>query len=209
MSVNLIATNRNIDSEARAKSDWAVITAIAPNHGYLTIDEDTVNSIARLLDGQELTNGEKVSCYAYEDEDPYAAMVCAFGPSLLPTQVQDQVRDRLANTTNGKDAVRLFDTVIRLGLQIALNGAEFNTGAHIKGVNWAADEVEINRTQGNMWNMLRTLGLEAGDDCADEVEFDVFAKAVNDNGYLTDMPGRLAAFVECGRRQNATHVYWA
>ncbi|QAY80230.1 hypothetical protein [Sphingosinicella sp. BN140058] len=208
MSVNLIATNRNVDASTRDHTNWLAITAIAPDHGMVFIDENTVDSIARLLDGQKLSNGEAVCAYAYDDDcsPPY---VSSFGPCLLPTQVQDQIRDRLALSENGKTAVRLFNEIIRLGLQITLNGKE-HCPAYIKGVNWVADEVEINRCQGNMLAMLRDLGIDARYEGPCEVEFDTFSAAVQARAHLTDYSAaRLAAFVASGRRQKATHVYWA
>ena len=209
MSVNLMHTNEAAAAD-QAAANWAAITAVANADGMVFIDEDTVNTIARLLDGQALTNGEVVTAYSYNDDDQMGALVCAFGPALLPTQVQDQVRDRLAASQNGKAAARLFDTVIRLGLQITLSGKEF-CDAHIKGVNWPGDEVEINRTASNMARMFGELGLDSWneDTASRNVPLDVFAKAVNDNGFRTDMPERLQSFVECARRHAATHVYWA
>ena len=211
MSMNLMFANEaNPD---RAAHHWAAITTIAPNHGMITLDENIVNDIARLLDGQELTGGERVRTYSYEDDDDYAAMVCAFGPSLLPVQIQDQVRDRLANDANGKAAVRLFNEILRLELQISLAGKE-HCDAHLKGVNWPADDVEINRCSGNMYGMLRSLGfahnIAKGDESGSgEVDFAEFAEAVRCNAFRTDMPERLERFVACARRNGATKVYWA
>lgn len=211
MTVNLIHT---IDSaiagtEDRATRDWTAIKAISED-GFVFIDEDTVDKIAMLVDSQRLTNGEFVAAYAYEENDGHASYVSAFGPSLLPTQVQDQIRDRLAAGNNGKEAARLFDLVIRLGLQISFQGKEF-TAPYIKAVNWIADEVEINRTASNMARMFTNLGLGGWneDNASLNVPLDIFAKAVNDNGHQTEMPERLQAFIECARRNNSTHVYWA
>jgi len=213
MTVNLIHTTLAADGtqmNTRAARDWASISAIAPNHGMIFIDEDTVNRIAMLLDGQELSNGETVKAYAYEDDEPYAALVCSFGPALLPVQVQDYVRDRLAASENGKGAARLFDEVIRLGLQISLQGKE-HCDAHIKAVNWVADDVEINRCKSNMIDMYGALGLGSfvkeglGFDCP----LEVFEKAVNDNAGFTGMGERLQKFVACAKRAGSTHVYFA
>ena len=213
MSVNLILRVEGTDTEATNKANWEAMKAAAGHEwAMVTIDDDTIKSIGRLLDGVTLTNGETVTAYACDEDDQYAAMICGFGPSLLPTQVQDQVRDRLATTENGKAAVRLFNEVIRLGLQVAFNGTEHCPG-HIKGVNWVADEVEFNRSSGNMNAMLRELGLgDAVDADPDsdfgEVEFDRFVQAVNDNGLYTDCGQKLQRLVACGQRRGATHIYW-
>ena len=211
MSMNLIIRNDN-QADDTAAVNWSAIKVAAQNdHGMVTIDDETVKSVARLVDGVILTNGERVCAYAYDDEDDfYATYVSAFGPSLLPTKVQDEVRDRLATADNGKIAVKLFNEIIRLGLQIGLHGTE-TCPAYIKGVNWVADEVEINRSSGNMCHMLEMLGLGDAVDTQEgtgEVSFDRFLQAVNDNAYQTDMPDRLQALVASGQRRNATHVYW-
>ena len=211
MTVNLIHTidAATAGAEDRATRDWTSIKAISED-GFVFIDEDTVNKIAALVDGQTLSNGEHVSAYAYEEDEAHAAYVSAFGPSLLPTQVQDQIRDRLAAGDKGKEAARLFDLVISLGLQISLQGKEF-CPPYIKAVNWIADEVEINRTSSNMARMFTSLGLGGWNEenSSLNVPLDIFAKAVNDNGHQTEMPERLEAFIACARRNNSTHVYWA
>ena len=211
MSMNLIIRNDN-QADDTAAVNWSTIKAAAQNdHGMVTIDDETITSIARLVADVTLSNGETVSAYAYDDEDDfYATYVSAFGPSLLPTKVQDEVRDRLATADNGKVAVKLFNEIIRLGLQISFHGTEL-CPAHIKGVNWVADEVEINRSNGNMCNMLGVLGLGDAVDTQEgtgEVSFERFLQAVNDNACQTDMPDRLQALVASGQRRNATHVYW-
>lgn len=211
MSISLIFSNTDQNSEARAASDWAQIIAIAPEHGLIFIDEDVVDSIARVLDGVTLLNGEQVSSYPRDEEDEYSqgSYVPSFGPALLPTIVQDQIRDRLARGKNGAQAARLFDLVIRLGLQVLVSGTD-TCPAHIKGVNWRADDVTINRCSGAMFEMLDDLGI-AFDRKADtgEVDITTLAQAVKDNGWRTDCAGKLDAFIAAAQRNNATMAYWA
>jgi hypothetical protein len=208
MTVNLMHANEAATAD-QAKKNWSEIKAVSTD-GFVYIDENTVKKIAALVDGQMLNNGTVLEAYAYKDDDMYPAYVSAFGPSLLPTQVQDQIRDLLAAGKNGKEAVRLYNLIISLGLQISLQGEEF-CGAHIQGVNWVADEVEVTRTSSNMTHMFASLGLSkwTKDNYSDNIPMDVFTKAVNDNASQTDMPELLKQFVDCAVRNNATHVYWA
>lgn len=218
MSMNLMFETAALTDELHA-ANWAAIKAAAgaaeghehAEHGMVMISDDTITSIARLLSGQRLSNGELISAYYFDEADEWAPspMVCAFGPSLLPVQEQDYIRDRLAADENGARAVRLFNEVLRLGLQISFQGTEHCPG-HMKGVNWTADEVEFSRCSGNMYAMLEDLGLSFDRSANNgEVAFDVFAKAVNDNGWRTDCADRLKAFVACAARQQAQSVCWA
>lgn len=222
MSMNLIHTNRNVDQDARAKADWAAITAISaadpsspyPTEGYVAVSAETVITMVALLDGVELSNGEHIAAYnfsVYDDDgrDHLEAHVNSFGPSLLKQRQVDAMRAILAPFP---PAIAMLDEVIARGIQLALS-TETPGGdqvAHLKAVNWPADEVEINRCSGNMVAMLRDLGLVVPDAEAGETDFATFAAAVNDNAARTDYPAdRLRAFVACGQRQGATHVYWA
>lgn len=222
MTMNLIHTNRNVDRAVRAKTDWAALTAISatdasslyPAEGYVTVDAQAIVHIAALLDGKSLTNGQTVTTYDFsfdrEGGDRYfEAHVNAFGPSLLPADRLEAVRTLLSATPI---AVAMLDEIVARGLQVSLSTESYSGQImpHIKCVNWPADEVEINRSGGNMVAMLRDLGLRVRMDGPSEVPFEDFARAVNDNAARTDYPGdRLRAFVACGRRQGATHVHWA
>jgi hypothetical protein len=211
MSISLIFSNDELNSEARAASDWAQITAVAPNHGLILIEEDVVDSIARVLEGVTLLNGEEVSSYPRDEDNEYSqgSYIPAFGPALLPTIVQDQIRDRLARGENGAQAARLFDLVIRLGLQVLLSGTD-ECPAHIKGVNWRGDDVTINRCGSAMFEMLRELGISCDPKSpTGEVEIATLAEAVKENGWRTDCAGRLDAFIAAAQRNNATTAYWA
>lgn len=221
MSMNLIHTNRNVDQGARAKADWAAITAISaadpaspyPTEGYVPVSAEAVVALAALLDGAPLASGDSVTTYDFSfDEDGRAhveAHVNGFGPSLLDQHKLEAMRAILAPFAS---AIAMLDEVVSRGLQISLS-TETPGGdqvAHLKAVNWPADEVEINRCSGNMVAMLRALGLAVPDAEAGETDFATFAAAVNDNAARTDYPAdRLRAFVACGQRQGATHVYWA
>lgn len=216
MTVNLIAATLNSDGTRASAQDeinaanWKAITAIAPQHGMIFIDDATVTAIAALLSDQPLSNGQEVSAYPVGEYDCVASLVCAFGPSLLPADVQDAVRDLLIAGTNGQQAADLFNEIIRLELQISLSGTEF-CDAHIKGVNWIADEVEINRTASNMARMFTVLGLGAYNkrESSSSIPLGEFEAAINDNGHLTDMPMQLRTFADCAIRNRATHIYWA
>lgn len=221
MTMDLHFTNRAVDTEALATENWAAMTAIG-EHGMVFLDADIVDSIARLLEGQVLSNGEAVTSYPTdEDADEYAmpSYVPAFGPSLLPRQEQDYIRDRLARGANGKAACRLFDEILARGLQVSFKGQE-TCEPYIKAVNWRADDVGINRCASTIHEILRDLGL--GSHIADdghgsgEVEFETFVKAVADFGDYAGtgaggihLPDRLEAFIAAGRRNQATHVYWS
>ena len=225
MSLNLISTNRNVDNESRAKSDWAAITAISaadatspyPTEGYVTVSPEAIVSLAAALDGAVLTNGEMVTTYDFTHTDEgrtfFDAHINAFGPSLLQPQQLATLRETLAPFPH---AIAMLDLIIERDLQISLSTTDYAQSAipHLKGVNWQADEVEINATASTMHTMLESIGLgqylskteESG-----EVEFDTFAKAVNDNSHkvFAISPDRLGRFVANGLRHGATHVYWA
>lgn len=225
MSINLVSTNRNIDGSTRAAADWSAIKAISgadaaspyPTEGYVSVSIEAIVVIAALLDGAVLTNGERVTTYDFSGEDQggvmhHEAHVNAFGPSLLQPRQLEALRRHLAPFPH---AIAMLDLTIERDLQISLSTTDLmqRSAPHLKAVNWPADEVEINRSSGNMLAMLRDLGLDAytrKGDSVGEVEIDVFAKAVNDNGHRIDMdPRRLDRFVACARRQQATHVHWA
>lgn len=223
MSINLISTNRNVDQAGRAKADWDAVKAVStadsaspfPTEGYVSVSNEAIVALAALLDGAVLTNGETVTTYDFTDGDVtptyFDAHVNSFGPALLLPRTLDKVRAILAPFPS---AVAMLDLVIERDLQISLSSTDYSQRPmpHLKAVNWAADEVEINRSSGNMLDMLRALGLGAyarNDESTGEVDFTTFAKAVNDNGHNVDIdPRRLDRFVACARRQNATHVYW-
>ena len=209
MSLTLLFSNDTAPETSEAI--WEQITSIADQHGLIEIDNDTVSSIARVLDGVSLSNGELVSAYPNDEDDFYEPVVFAFGPSLLSTYLQDAIRTRLAAGKNGKQAARLLDMIIRLKISVSFNGKD-HCFARMTAVNWAADCVEINRTEGNMTHMLRLLGVDHARDpesSCGEIDFETFRKAVDANGHLVDMTDRLDAFVACAARHQATTVYWA
>lgn len=221
MSMNLIHTNENIDQGARATADWAALTAISaadpvspyPTEAYVSVSAEAIVSLAALLDNAALTNGQTVTTYDFschdEGEEYVEAHINAFGPSLLPKAQMSAVREILSPFPH---AIAMLDEVVARGLQISLSTQTLSREEipHLKGVNWTGDEVEINRSSSNMVAMLRDLGLKVQNTQPSEVDFETFARAVNDNAARTDYPAdRLRAFVACGRRQGATHVYWA
>lgn len=203
MSMNLMIRNAN-DNRDSAAAHWAAITSVAKD-GYVFIPNDVVNSIAKMLDGVVLSNGEPVSSYAYDDEF-YAPFVSAFGPSLLPQDALEKLYDLLAEH---QDAVALLTLVIERGLQIGLSGKEHHHEAFIKGVNWPAEEIEINRASGNMRLMLRDMGLEeyfdAEGDCG-ECPLEAFKKGIPYARHGWEE--RLQKFVAWAERSKATHIYW-
>lgn len=225
MSLNLIATNRNVDNAGKATSDWSAIKAVSaadaaspyPSEGYVAVSVDAIVVIAALLDGAVLTNGERVTTYDFSGEDAdgvmrFEAHVNAFGPSLLQPRQLEALRRHLAPFPH---AVAMLDLTIERDLQISLSTTDLmqRPQPHLKGVNWVADEVEINRCASNMLAMLRDLGLgehiRSGETIG-EVPFEDFARAVSANGHAVDYDARrLQRFVACGRRQGATHVHWA
>lgn len=222
MSMNLISTNRAATNQGdRAATDWAALTAISatdaaspyPTEGYVAVSPQAIVALAALLDDATLANGQTVTTYDFScDHDGRAhveAHVNAFGPSLLDAEQLLAVRAILAPFPI---AIAMLEEVIVRDLQVTLSTDLLNgtQSPYLKPVNWPADEVEINRSGGNMVAMLRDLGLTVPGHEAGETDFETFAKAVNDNGDNTDYPAeRLRAFVACGRRQRATHVYWA
>ena len=210
MSMNLIHTNDAATDNAAP--NWAAIMAVAGEHGTVYISEAIVDAVAGLLEDAVLSNGELVQSYPSDGEEfSMASFVSSFGPGLLGENAYREVRTLLETDENGAAAVELLDTVVELGLQISLSGKEFpNAHAHIKAVNWPADDVDINRCSGNMYQMLRDLGIKVDTQAeSGEVDFSTFVQAVNDNAERTDMGPRLKAFVACAQRNNATRVYWA
>lgn len=198
MSMNLMIQTETARDTA---ASWAVFTSIAAD-GLAFIDDATVYAVAKLLDGVTLTNGEPVTAYPWDDG--YPSYVASFGPSLLPEDVLAQMYDILADKPA---AHAMLTAAVELGLQVSLNGKE-HCEAYLKGVNWPADEVKINRSSGNMLNMLDTLGIESHPE-GGEVDFAQFEEAVARFGWATDMNERLLRFIAYGRRNNATKVYWA
>jgi len=226
MSMNLISTNRAADNDGRAKADWAAITAVSaadaaspyPTEGYVSVSPEAVVAIAALLDGAPLSNGQTVTTYDFSSSDgefgkAFDAHVNAFGPSLLDEVRMAALRAILAPFPS---AIAMLDVVVERGLQVSLSTDDLagRPNPHLKAVNWVADEVEIRLSGGWMKQMLSDIGIPvdalSGDEGTGEVDFETFAKAVNDNHLDTDYPSdRLQAFVACARRQSATHVYWA
>ncbi len=200
MSMNLMIQTATVRD---TKADWAAITAIAKD-GLAFIDDATVYAVAKLLDGVSLTNGEPIAAYPWDEH--YPSYVAAFGPSLLPEDVLAQLYDILAEH---RDAHAMLTLIVERGLQITLNGKE-HCDAYLKGVNWPADEVEINRTSGNMYNMLDLLGIEFDPRAeSGECTFEQFEEGVARFGWATDMNERLLRFIQYGKRNNAISVYWA
>lgn len=124
MTTNLLRSNTS-STDLRAANWNTIQTASQNDHGIVNIDDDTVASIMRLIDGVVLTNGETVHAYISDnDNDDGGTFVPGFSPAMLPVMVQDQVRDRLATGDNGLLAVALFNEIIRLGCNVALQGSE-------------------------------------------------------------------------------------
>lgn len=225
MSLTLIATNRNVDASGKAAADWSAIKAVSaadasspyPTEGYVAVSVDAVVIIAALLDGAVLMNGERVTTYDFSGEDENGVMhheahVNAFGPSLLQPRQLEALRRHLAPFPQ---AIAMLDLTIERDLQISLSTTDLmqRPQPHLKGVNWVADEVEINRCASNMIAMLQDLGLGSHvrkGRTMGEAPFEDFARAVSANGHNVDYDvRRLERFVACGRRQGATHVHWA
>ncbi len=93
------------------------------------LNEDTVIRIAMVLRGVTLANARPVNTTMWNDEEN--AQVDRFNASLLTTQQQDQVRDRLASDENGRWAVNLFNLALRQGFEISLL-SDGDTDAYIK-----------------------------------------------------------------------------
>ena len=214
MSVNLMhtrASTAEAATESKSAQDWARIREIAANEGMLELSEETVNKVAQLLEGVTLTNGERVSSYPSDGgEFDQGSYVAGFGPALLGEDTFRAVRTALEEDENGESAVALFDLIVELGLQVLLSGAEF-TDAHIKAVNWPADDVEVKTTQTRMEILFEALGLDSynQEHHSDDVPLDIFEKAVNDNSVGTGISERLDTFIACAKRRGSTHVYWA
>ncbi len=205
MSMNLM---HDTAAEFDAASYWAAITAIAPE-GIVYISPETVTEAAKLLKNALLSNGERVTAYHYPLDEEFAmpSFVPPFGPSLLGEDTFRQLRTLLEEESEA--AVAMFDTIVELGLQISLSGEDY-LGSRLKGVNGVADEVEINRSSGNLYEMFRQLGVDYdGPAGYGEIELTKFEAAVEQNGWRTDMPDRLEAFIACAKRQGATNVHWA
>lgn len=202
MSMNLMIRNENGNDSAAQQ--WAAITAIAQD-GYVFIPNDLVNAIAKTLDGAVLSNGEPVAAYAYDDEF-YAPFVASFGPGLLEDDKLAELYDMLAEH---KEAHALLTLIVELGLQIGFSGKEPHHEAFIKGVNWPAEEIEINRSGGNMRIMLRDMGLgdyiDEAEGCG-ECTLEEFKKGIPyaRHGWAE----RLQKFADWADKSNATHVYW-
>lgn len=204
MSMNLML---ELADPADAAEDWAAIRAVSQD-GFVWLDEDTVTAVAKLLDGAVLANNESVFCYVAEDDDPNRSYVSPFGPSLLRPDMLARLRALLSVKPA---AITLLDVVIERRLQITLQGKE-DCDAHIKGVNWNSDDIEINRCSSTLLDMLETLVVPAGEsEVGGQVEFETFARAVNDNGRFCGLrtDRRLQDFIACGRRNGAVAVRWA
>lgn len=204
MSVNLIHTNNDSSNNVQA-SNWATLTAISPD-ALVELEGETVTKVAKLINGARLINGVIAEAYPLEADDCMTSYVPEFGPTMLAEDLRNQVRKTILADKNGEIAVRLFDEVTNLGLKVRLAGKEF-IAAHIVAVNWEADDVQINRCEGNMIHMMSQLGFNA--EAGEEIAIDDFADAVEKNGFLTDKHSQLEAFLACAKRNNATHVYWA
>ena len=203
MGLSLIARNDNAPNNSKA--NWKAICAAAPD-GFVFIREAVIDDCAKLLEGVLLSNGEVVA--SYPKDEYYPSYVDSFGPGLLP----DDILVKLFEILEENDAaVKLLQTIVERELQISFKGKETHApGAYIKGVNWRADEIEINRSGGNMYRMLEVLGIDTNTESeSGEVAFEEFEKAVKERGIYVDIFERLEQFIECAKRNNATHVYWA
>ena len=208
MSMNLMFSSKN--AENRAEREWTAINTLADVDGIVWIENSTADACARLLDGAHLSNGERVCAYDHSDDEFYESIVCSFGPSLLDEPTREALRELLeTDRTGGAKAAAMLDLIVELGLQISISGKN-RLGARLVGENNAADEVEIKYSGGNMYVLLRQLGITFDpEQNFGETTLEAFEKAVNDNGKNTDIPDRLIAFVECARRAGADEVYWA
>lgn len=215
MSVNLLHTviNDNENGETIFSQNWSAVTEITGDGNYaglLELADETVTEIARLL-GNEQSNGEPILTYIGSSEEEWleASYVGEFAPSMLGEEAFRNVRTVLESDANGVKAVALFDLITSLEIQVGFTGKD-HCFARMRVTNSPADDVDINRGVGSMANMFEALGLgyTEKDECSDDIPLEVFEKAVNDNGHLTDMPQRLKAFVASAKRQGSTHVYW-
>lgn len=111
-------TDCTFSTERRTKLE--ALEAVSDS-GIIWIDEGTVESICQLLIGQRLSNGTRVEVH-FDKNGETTTGSSRFKPAMLPVQVQDQIRDRLALGESSKAAVRLFNTSLRLDLNIALIG---------------------------------------------------------------------------------------
>ena len=120
---------------SKGAANWATIQTASQNeHGIVNIGDATVASIMHLIDGVVLSNGETVHAYiADNDNDNGETFVPGFSPAMLPANVQDQIRERLMADDNGRLAVALFNEIVRLGINVAMQGSEegiFSPGAN-------------------------------------------------------------------------------
>ncbi len=212
MSMNIMHSNDNAPADLN-KTRWDAITAIA-EHGIVYISEATVNAIATLLVDAPLAAHDNHQTYivnSYPSDGQEFSLpdyVEDFAPSLLTTKLSEEVRALVAG--EGDQALAMFDLIVSMGLQISFAG-KTHIDAHMTGINSDADDIEINLSSGNLYEMLRQLGLgdaiNTGNEYG-EVSFDRFAAAVNDNAHLTDMPHQLQDFVACAQRHQATTIHW-
>ena len=211
MTMTLVLDTRTAMGHARKASDAAAIAAIALE-GYAPLDDDDVDRIAMLLDGTQLSNGESVAVFSYDEDDDDQTIVCAFGPALLTTQDQDYVRDRLTHGVAGRQACRLFEEAIRRRLKVRLCGSDTGFGAHIALVQIPDDEVEINRGDAAMAQMMVELAVDQeiiAVGVSTEIAFDAFSRAVHANAHRCGPYAQpLRQFVGSGHRQGSTHVTW-
>lgn len=207
MTMNLIFSKETTEVDAGAI--WGEVKTVSDQHGMVELSDDTVDSIARLLESVIMINGEPVAAYPADDDGFYEPFVSAFGPSMVDTWLQDRIRDRLAQDANGKTAVRLFDIILKHGIQVAFHGKD-HCFARMSAVNWRADDCTINRCASNMFAMLDALEI-AYDAKADsgEVSLEAFEQAVEKHGWKVDVLKQVDRFIACAKRHNATTVYWA
>jgi len=217
MSVNLLHTviAENENGETNFSQNWSAVTEITGKGGYeglLELADETITEIARLLESEQQSNGKPIFTYIGTAEEEWleASYVGEFAPSMLGEEAFRAVRTILEADANGIKAVALFDLIARLEILVGFNGKD-HCFARMRVTNAQADDVDVNRCVGNMAYMFKALGLghTEKDECSDIIPLEVFEKAVNDNGHLTDMPQRLKEFVACAKRSGSTHVYWA
>jgi hypothetical protein len=195
-----------VRTDAQLAETWASVLAIAPEHGQLFLQEATVKAIAKELVDAPLANGHKVSSYHYENEYMYD-YVSAFGPSLLGAEKLEAVTEILKSDPNAEAALALFQLIMNQGIQVIFCDKEI-CDAHMCAVNETADVMSIRMSSGNLYQTLEKLGICNPED-ETSIAFDVFANLVETKGFYMREADRLEAFVECGRRNKATQVYWA
>lgn len=201
MTMNLMLATPGDNAHDAA---WEEICAHSLN-GYIFLDNKTVDLVAAELENVQLSNGQFVCAYPSEEGDPNPALICSFGPALLPATKLEAIRSILAAKPG---AAELLDFIVSKNLQIRFRG-ESHLLAHMAAANVAAEEVEINMGEGNMLQMIADLGLGLYNG-AGEVPFDRFVQAVNDNGHLARYPtDQLHSFIAYGKGRNAIAVCWA